>query len=66
MQYTLERHLKYECGVAKQFTCAVCLKKFSRRDILRTHEKKCNQSSVFNNLNHGLQFQNHLSINYNN
>lgn len=40
VQYTLERHLRYECGVAKQFSCRVCLRKFSRRDILRCHEKK--------------------------
>ncbi|KAJ8939035.1 hypothetical protein NQ318_012633 [Aromia moschata] len=40
VQYTLERHLRYECGVAKQFSCAVCSRRFSRRDILRNHEKK--------------------------
>lgn len=40
VQYTLERHLRYECGVEKQFECVVCSRKFARRDILRTHEKK--------------------------
>lgn len=39
VQYTMERHLKYECGVAKQFACAICLRKFARRDVLRVHEK---------------------------
>lgn len=42
VSYTLERHLRYECGVAKQFSCAVCSRRFSRRDILRVHEKKFN------------------------
>ncbi|KAJ8927865.1 hypothetical protein NQ314_019609 [Rhamnusium bicolor] len=45
VQYTLERHLRYECGVAKQFSCEVCLRKFSRRDILRNHEKKFSHHS---------------------
>lgn len=62
VQYTLERHLKYECGVAKQFACAICLRKFSRRDILRTHEKKFNHFSS-NNMNVGLpQFQNDFKM----
>lgn len=39
---TLERHLKYECGVPKQFECGVCRRKFSRRDILRCHQKTFN------------------------
>nr|CAI5865328.1 unnamed protein product [Callosobruchus analis] len=42
VNYTLERHLKYECGVARKFSCQVCSRKFSRRDILRNHEKKFN------------------------
>ncbi|XP_034249684.1 protein bric-a-brac 1-like isoform X6 [Thrips palmi] len=37
--YTLERHLRYECGVDKQFACPVCQRRFSRRDVLRTHQK---------------------------
>lgn len=37
LSYTLERHMKYECGVAKQFGCFKCGKRFSRRDILKAH-----------------------------
>uniref|UniRef100_A0A336MKR0 CSON002537 protein n=1 Tax=Culicoides sonorensis TaxID=179676 RepID=A0A336MKR0_CULSO len=37
---TLIRHIRYECGVDKQFACRVCGKKFARRDILRSHEAK--------------------------
>lgn len=37
---TLIRHIRYECGVDKQFICRVCGKKFARRDILRSHEAK--------------------------
>ncbi|XP_046396277.1 longitudinals lacking protein, isoforms H/M/V isoform X1 [Ischnura elegans] len=40
VSYTLERHLRYECGVAKQFACPVCLRRFSRRDVLRAHQRK--------------------------
>lgn len=61
VQYTLERHLKYECGVAKQFACAICLRKFSRRDILRTHEKKFNHFTT-SNVDSGLQLQNDFKM----
>uniref|UniRef100_A0AAG5D528 BTB domain-containing protein n=1 Tax=Anopheles atroparvus TaxID=41427 RepID=A0AAG5D528_ANOAO len=37
LSYTLERHMKYECGVAKQFGCVKCGKRFSRKDILKAH-----------------------------
>uniref|UniRef100_A0A182X824 C2H2-type domain-containing protein n=1 Tax=Anopheles quadriannulatus TaxID=34691 RepID=A0A182X824_ANOQN len=37
LSYTLERHMKYECGVAKQFGCFKCGKRFSRKDILKAH-----------------------------
>ena len=37
--YTLERHLRYECGVEKQFFCAVCLKRFKRSDVLKVHQR---------------------------
>lgn len=43
--YSLDRHLKYECGVEKKFSCSVCSRRFSRRDILRVHEKKLNHES---------------------
>lgn len=61
VHYTLERHLKYECGVAKQFACAICLRKFSRRDILRTHEKKFNHFS-HNNITITPQYQNDFKM----
>lgn len=31
------QHLKYECGVNKQFECHICNKQFSRRFSLKTH-----------------------------
>lgn len=37
---TLIRHIRYECGVDKQFACQVCGKRFARRDILKSHEAK--------------------------
>ncbi|KAJ9596807.1 hypothetical protein L9F63_012188, partial [Diploptera punctata] len=37
--YTLERHLRYECGVEKKFFCAVCLKRFKRSDVLKVHQQ---------------------------
>lgn len=45
---TLIRHIRYECGVDKQFACRVCGKKFARRDILRSHEAKLH--SFYENL----------------
>lgn len=33
----LKRHLKYECGVSRQFSCIICMKEFSRRSTLKTH-----------------------------
>ena len=37
--YTLERHLRYECGVEKQFSCGVCFKRFKRSDVLKVHQR---------------------------
>lgn len=44
--YTLDRHMRYECGVEKQFCCAVCLKRFSRSDVLRAHQRKAGHLPV--------------------
>lgn len=38
--YSLERHLRYECGVNRQFSCHICFKLFTRKDIMRVHIKK--------------------------
>jgi len=37
--YTLERHLRYECGVEKQFSCGICFKRFKRSDVLKVHQR---------------------------
>jgi len=34
---TLNEHLKYVCGVPKQFECKVCFKRFARKSYLRNH-----------------------------
>lgn len=33
----LTQHLRYECGVPKQFFCTVCNKGFARKDSCRSH-----------------------------
>lgn len=33
----LVRHLKYQCGVPKQFACSLCSNKFSLKQHYRTH-----------------------------
>ena len=33
----LSRHLKYECGVPKRFSCSMCNKRFAQRDSYRSH-----------------------------
>ena len=33
----LKRHLKFECGVGRQFHCVICAKSFSRKSTLKTH-----------------------------
>ncbi|KAK7573699.1 hypothetical protein V9T40_010890 [Parthenolecanium corni] len=30
-------HIKYECGIAKQFECYICRKQFSRKNYLKSH-----------------------------
>lgn len=39
LNYTLDRHMRYECGVEKKFVCPVCMRRFSRNDILNTHRR---------------------------
>ena len=39
LNYTLDRHMRYECGVEKKFVCPVCNRRFSRNDILNTHRR---------------------------
>lgn len=36
-QGSLSKHLKYVCGVAKQFECLICGKKFARKDRFKAH-----------------------------
>ncbi|KYN03480.1 Longitudinals lacking protein, isoforms A/B/D/L [Cyphomyrmex costatus] len=38
--YSLERHQRYECGVEKQFSCGTCRRRFTRVDIMRSHQKR--------------------------
>lgn len=33
----LKRHLRYECGVPKQFHCSICSKAFMRREHMMSH-----------------------------
>lgn len=33
----MKSHLRYECGVQKQFTCLICDKNFARNSTLRCH-----------------------------
>ncbi|KYN32049.1 Longitudinals lacking protein, isoform G [Trachymyrmex septentrionalis] len=40
VQYSLERHQRYECGVEKQFSCGTCRRRFTRVDIMRSHQKR--------------------------
>lgn len=30
-------HIKYECGIEKQFQCYICKKQFSRKNYLKSH-----------------------------
>ncbi|VVC28710.1 Zinc finger C2H2-type,Zinc finger, RING/FYVE/PHD-type [Cinara cedri] len=36
---TLNQHLKLECGVEPRFSCAICLRKFTRNDFLNLLEE---------------------------
>ncbi|XP_029345124.1 myc-associated zinc finger protein-like [Acyrthosiphon pisum] len=36
-KYNLQKHLKYECGVAPQFKCLACPKSFSLKANLKMH-----------------------------
>lgn len=36
-KHNLNRHLNYECGVERRFTCTICLKKFTYRGSLNAH-----------------------------
>lgn len=40
VQYSLDRHRRYECGVEKQFACGTCRRRFTRLDIMRVHQKR--------------------------
>jgi hypothetical protein len=46
-QATLVRHQRYECGISASYPCALCGRKFKRRDVLKGHMEKCaNKSTV--------------------
>lgn len=34
---TVYTHLKYECGVPKQFSCPICGKDFAQKQNLKSH-----------------------------
>lgn len=34
---SLRKHLQYECGVPKKFSCFICFKQFSRKTQLQSH-----------------------------
>lgn len=37
LKNSLYKHLKFDCGVEKQFECQVCHKAFSRKTSMRNH-----------------------------
>ncbi|KAK7573698.1 hypothetical protein V9T40_010889 [Parthenolecanium corni] len=37
LKNSLYKHLKFDCGVEKQFECHVCRKQFSRKTSMRNH-----------------------------
>ena len=39
----LMQHLRYECGVERQFECPICWRKFKRRGDLNTHKANVHQ-----------------------
>ncbi|KAK7573702.1 hypothetical protein V9T40_010893 [Parthenolecanium corni] len=36
-KFNLNRHIRYECGVAKQFRCTECGRSFSQKSSLKSH-----------------------------
>ncbi|XP_050535143.1 zinc finger protein 761-like, partial [Daktulosphaira vitifoliae] len=36
-KYSMQRHMKYECGVPKQFVCPYCNKNFSHKSNMKCH-----------------------------
>jgi len=36
-KWHLNSHVKYECGVPKQFVCTICRKCFAQKSVLKTH-----------------------------
>lgn len=37
LKNSLYKHMKFDCGVEKQFKCYVCHKQFSRKTSMRNH-----------------------------
>ena len=46
---SLRKHVKFECGVEKQFRCPVCAKMFARKDQLQRHMLTNHQILPWNN-----------------
>lgn len=38
---SLIRHLRYECGVKRQFQCSMCFQQFKLQGHLKKHLRKC-------------------------
>lgn len=43
--YILTRHLRYECGVERRFTCEICFRKFFHNFDKLKHMKKFHEDS---------------------
>lgn len=37
-KHNLNRHLNYECGVERRFTCDICFKKFTYKNSMKFHK----------------------------